>query len=75
MHKEDITVVFNGYKRLNLLNAQWNCISKQTIKPKDIFIWVNNADVDQSIHPTIEKHATVARCNRNLGVCLVFSLH
>ena len=68
MSKEDITVIFNGYKRLTLLNAQWNCISKQTIKPKDIFIWVNAADVDQTIHPTIEKHATIARCNKNLGV-------
>ena len=68
MSKEDITVIFNGYKRLRLLNSQWNNIAKQTVNPRDIFIWVNNADVDQTIHPSIEKHATIARCNKNLGV-------
>lgn len=64
----DISIIFNGYKRLKNLNEQWNCIIKQTIKPKNIFIWVNDANVDQSIHKNIESHATIARCNKNLGV-------
>ena len=68
MPKEDITVILNGYKRTNLLTKQWNCLVKQTIKPKEIFIWVNNSGDHQSIHSSIEKHAIIARCNKNLGV-------
>jgi len=37
----EITVVLNVYRRTDYLNHQINKIYEQTIKPKDLFIWVN----------------------------------
>ena len=68
MSEESISIIFNGFKRTNLLTKQWNSIVKQTVKPKDIFIWINDSGEDQTIHESILKHSTVARCNKNLGV-------
>lgn len=37
----EITVVLNVYRRTNYLNHQINKIYEQTIRPKDLFIWIN----------------------------------
>ena len=50
----DITVVLNVYRRTDYLNHQINKVYEQSIKPKDLFIWVNhhedNQDFDFSEH-------------------------
>lgn len=45
--KAEITAVLNVYKRPEYLFHQINRINRQTIKPKDIFIWVNQHEKNQ----------------------------
>ena len=42
--EEDITVILTVYNRPEVLERQYNAIKKQSIPPKDIFIWINQGD-------------------------------
>jgi len=42
--KEDISVIFNCYKRPHALKMQYNAIGNQTLQPKNIFIWQNKGN-------------------------------
>lgn len=42
--ENDITVILNGYKRPEYLEEQVNSILNQTVKPKEIWLWVNHCD-------------------------------
>lgn len=41
---EDITVILNGYKRPEYLEEQTLSILNQSIKPKEIWLWVNECE-------------------------------
>jgi len=43
---EDISIVLNCFKRPHSLEAQYNALASQTLKPKNIFIWQNKGDFD-----------------------------
>ena len=52
LDKGDITVILNCYRRPQYLEQQIKAIREQTIKPKEIWLWVNyhedNSDIDFS---------------------------
>lgn len=41
---EEITVILNGYKRPEYLSEQLEAIKSQSMKPKEIWLWVNKVD-------------------------------
>jgi len=66
----DITVILNGYKRPQFLKEQVDACLNQTVKPKDIMLWQNNADgFDHNLTNTL----ITASCNNNLGVWARFA--
>jgi glycosyltransferase involved in cell wall biosynthesis len=40
----DITVILNGFKRPEYLSEQVNSLLNQSVKPKEIWLWVNHDD-------------------------------
>lgn len=49
----DITVILNCYKRPNYLQEQINSIKNQTVKPKEIWLWINSTDENKKINPYV----------------------
>lgn len=62
---KEITVILNGYKRPQFLKEQIDCIKNQTIKPKEIMLWINN---NNNFDKSLTNDLTTASCNKNLGV-------
>lgn len=61
----EITVILNGYKRPQFLKSQIDAINNQTVKPKEIMLWLNNTEgFDSNLTNTI----TTASSNKNFGV-------
>ena len=60
----DITCILNLYKRPHTLHNQIDALRKQTIKPKKIIVWINNAEKI----PIIPDDITVIHSNENFGV-------
>jgi glycosyltransferase involved in cell wall biosynthesis len=58
-----ITVILNAFKRPQFLQEQINAIKNQTIKPKELMIWNNNAENQIKFDST-----TIANSNKNFGV-------
>lgn len=73
MVKETITVIINVYKRPDVLGSQINAIQNQSIKCNEILIWKNYVNEKIVIPKDILKIATVAECNKNLGVWARFA--
>ena len=70
-----ITVVLNTYKRLDLLEKQIESLLKQTIIPKEIFIWNNSSmplDSNKFVHEKIP--IIVFNSSMNFGVWSRFSV-
>jgi hypothetical protein len=72
-HKEEpeITCILTGYKRPQHLSEQIESLRKQTIKPKEIIIWLNdpNFKLPEDIDPEIH----VVRSTKNFGVWARFA--
>jgi len=67
----DITVILSVYKRLYNLEAQFNAILKQTIKPKYIYIFQDGIDGEEIVEiPSCikEKVDVLRKSNINVGV-------
>ena len=60
---EDITVILNCYRRPHLLSEQIKAIREQTVKPKEIIVWVNDSEENRKFE--IEEDVKVIRCNHN----------
>lgn len=73
MVKKSITVIINVYKRQDALRKQIDAVQKQSIKPNEILIWKNFANDKINIPKDILDIATVAVCNKNLGVWARFA--
>lgn len=58
-----ITVILNGYKRINYLQEQIEAINAQTVKPKDIMVWYNKPEDGQQFNVD------------DLGVKVVYANH
>lgn len=43
---EEITVILNGYRRPEYIKEQIKAIKAQSVKPKEIWVWVNRSDKD-----------------------------
>lgn len=68
--RDDITVILNCYKRPHLLEEQIKAIQNQSIKPKEIWVWLNQPE--DAEHSNLEdtelfKHPEVKTfsCNHN----------
>jgi glycosyltransferase involved in cell wall biosynthesis len=60
---KNITVILSAFKRPQFLQEQIESIKNQSIQPKEIMIWNNNAD------STIQlDNITIANSNKNFGV-------
>jgi GT2 family glycosyltransferase len=47
----DITVILNGYKRPEYLKEQIAALRSQTVKPKEIWLWVNACPENKNFNP------------------------
>ena len=66
---DDITVVLNAYRRPQRLKEQYEAVTNQTIKPKEVLIWQNFFDETAQRFPKdIFDKCTTAICSKNLGV-------
>jgi hypothetical protein len=45
----EVTCILNVYRRPQYLRAQIEALLNQTIKPKDIFIWINNHEDNETL--------------------------
>lgn len=66
----EITAILNGYKRPQFLKEQVEAIKNQTIKPKEIMLWINDND---NFDKSITDGLITAHCNRNMGVWARFA--
>lgn len=64
----DITVILTGYKRPQHLKEQVEAVKNQTLKPKEIILWVNGTDFDFE-----DEYVTVIKSSKNFGVWARFS--
>lgn len=80
MENNDITVILNCYRRPQYLRNQILAILQQSVKPKEIWIWVNESEETKSfdwfiINDLVEKHnIRVVSSNYNWKYCGRFSL-
>lgn len=80
MENNDITVILNCYRRPQYLRSQILAILEQSVKPKEIWIWVNESEETKSfdwfiINDLVEKHnIRVVSSNYNWKYCGRFSL-
>ena len=80
MENNDITVILNCYRRPQYLRPQILAILEQSVKPKEIWIWVNESEETKSfdwfiINDLVEKHnIRVVSSNYNWKYCGRFSL-
>jgi len=73
--KEDISVIFNCYKRPHALKMQYNALVNQTLQPKNIFIWQNKGDYDnfKPFDNEIAINCATSISNANFGVWARFA--
>ncbi len=80
MENNDITVILNCYRRPQYLRAQILAMVGQSVKPKEIWIWVNESEETKSfdwfiIDDLVEKHnIRIVSSNYNWKYCGRFSL-
>ena len=74
---QDITVILNVYRRPHLLEEQIQRVQAQTVQPKDVWVWVNHHEDNESFdfEPLIEKYGIkVVRSSHNFKYLGRFSL-
>lgn len=69
---EEITVILNGYKRPEYLKEQIDAIRTQTIRPKEIWLWVNKSET--RFPESIEGIDVIVNSSRNFKYHGRFSL-
>lgn len=69
----DITVILNGYKRPHTLVEQYNAVMSQTIKPREIMVWLNHSELIEKFDNDVLSKCTVFSGNSNLGVWARFA--
>lgn len=62
--ENDITVILNCYRRPHLLNEQLDSIKNQTVKPKEIIVWINDSEESRNLE-IAEKNIKIIKCNHN----------
>jgi len=68
--KGEVTVILNGFNRPENLSEQIDAINNQTIKPKEILLWLNNSEgFDKNLTDKI----TTVTSNKNFGVWARFA--
>jgi hypothetical protein len=72
---EDISVILNCFKRPHSLEAQYNALVNQTLKPKNIFIWQNKGDFDnfKPLNQSVAENCVTSISNANFGVWARFA--
>lgn len=70
---EDITVILNGFKRPEYLEEQVKSLLNQTIKPKEIWLWVNN-DGAHTFPDKVDGVDVIVKSSRNFKYHARFSL-
>lgn len=67
---DDISVVLNCFKRPHTLEIQYDAIVKQTILPKNIFIWQNQGSLPafEPLNKEVALNCATAISNANFGV-------
>jgi hypothetical protein len=63
--ENDITCVLNVYRRTEYLKIQIEAILNQTVKPKEIFIWVNNHEDNEEFDYSDFKEFKIFKNNHN----------
>ena len=71
--KNEVSVILNCYKRPHVLEKQLNAIKNQSIKPKEILIWVNGSDQVNNFNFNILNSCKTAISNYNHGVWARFA--
>ena len=69
--KPEVTVILTGYKRPQHLEEQLDAVKNQTVKPKEIILWVNGTEFD--LEGKNLDGVTVIKSSRNFGVWARFS--
>lgn len=71
----DVTVILTFYKRPHVIHEQINSIKKQTIPPKNIIIWINQA-IGYKFPDDLRKDESliIIDSNHNFGVWARFAL-
>lgn len=69
---QDVTVIFNGWKRPHTLKQQVHALEVQTVKPVDWMYWQNT---EQGVHydEQVSRNLIKAEANINFGVWARFS--
>ena len=62
---EDVTVILTCYRRPHLLNEQIQSLKNQTVPPKDIWVWINDADENRNYEFDLDSDIKIFRCNHN----------
>lgn len=74
---QDITVILNVYRRPHLLEEQIQRVQAQTVKPEEVWVWVNHHEdnEDFDFQPLIEEYGIkVVRSSHNFKYLGRFSL-
>jgi glycosyltransferase involved in cell wall biosynthesis len=69
-YMENVTIILNGYKRLQHLEKQLNSVRSQTIQPHEIFLWQNGLD---EINNNLLGGVKYSKSNTNFGVWARFA--
>ena len=64
---EDVSVILSVYKRPHTLAEQFAAIKKQTVQPKEIFLWKNHSNNIQ-LDPAVASQCITFTGNHNFGV-------
>jgi hypothetical protein len=72
---QDISIVLNCFKRPHTLKKQFEALTNQTLKPKNIFIWQNQGDKPPFIPLDLDiaNQCTTSISNGNFGVWARFA--
>ena len=67
---EDISVIFNWFKRPHTSRMQFEALANQTIQPKNIFIWQNKGDLEnfKPLDLEVANNCATSISNANFGV-------
>ena len=68
-----ISVILNGYKRLDFLERQIQAIYEQSIPVKEIFIWQNQSEDNKNLPFKLDKKIIHINSSYNYGVWARFS--
>ena len=70
-----ISVILNGYKRLDFLERQIQAIYEQSIPVKEIFIWQNQSEDNKNLPFKLDKKIIHINSSYNLEFGLDSLLH